>query len=267
MPLSDVLAAALSRPAGHVVEGPVRTIVTEILQDHGYASPAEVQAVRDQVEALARRVAALEGVLSEGKAAAEATAAEVARLQEALGVAEERAAEAQALAMAADARSAALVERTSSLEAQAAHAERRASMAESRLEEAMTIELNTADMRAVELPEDDDEDEPEVQPEEQPEVAAPDGRAAAAAVPSHTQATCAVANCAALSVTDGFCLAHHQDWIAGRLTGHVSPEGLVEVDGEAFSVDPEHAGKAYVVSGKKLRRVRIEGSFVKKKRL
>ena len=264
MPLSDVLAAALSRPAGHVVEGPVRTIVTEILQDHGYASPAEVQAVRDQVESLARRVGALERALEEGREAAAAAAAEVGRLREALATAEERAAEAQAAALAADARSAALVERTGALEAQAADAERRARMAESRLDEALTVELNTADMRAVSpAEEDDDEDD-----EDAAAVAdRPDGAAAAAAVPSHTQAACAVAGCAALSVTDGFCLAHHHDWIAGRLAGHVSPEGLVEVDGVPFTVDLEHAGKAYEVSGKKLRRVRIDGSFVKKARL
>jgi len=52
VPVLDILSAALSGPAGRVVEGPVRTIVTEVLQDHGYASPAEVQALRDELSGL-----------------------------------------------------------------------------------------------------------------------------------------------------------------------------------------------------------------------
>ncbi len=52
MPLRDVIAAAISRPAGRIVEGPVRTIVNEVLADHGYASPAEVAALREEAQGL-----------------------------------------------------------------------------------------------------------------------------------------------------------------------------------------------------------------------
>ncbi|MFT4976960.1 MAG: hypothetical protein ACI8S6_002865 [Myxococcota bacterium] len=52
MPLRDVIAAALSRPAGKIVDGPVRDIINEILAERGYASPAEVGALRDEADAL-----------------------------------------------------------------------------------------------------------------------------------------------------------------------------------------------------------------------
>jgi len=81
MPLSDVLAAALSRPAGQVIEAPVRTIVAEVLRDHGYASPAELQALRDEIRTLRDRVAGLEASLAASGEAAEAVLAEVAEVR------------------------------------------------------------------------------------------------------------------------------------------------------------------------------------------
>ena len=52
MPLRDIVIAALSRPAGRVVEVPVRDIVSTVLQEQGYASPAEVQSLRDELKSL-----------------------------------------------------------------------------------------------------------------------------------------------------------------------------------------------------------------------
>lgn len=61
MPLRDVITAALSRPAGKVVDGPVRDIINEILAERGYASPAEVAALRDEADALRTQLGALQG--------------------------------------------------------------------------------------------------------------------------------------------------------------------------------------------------------------
>ena len=63
MPIVDILSAALSGPAGRLVEGPVRTIVNEVLQDHGYASPAELQALRDDLRSLSDLVQKLSAEL------------------------------------------------------------------------------------------------------------------------------------------------------------------------------------------------------------
>ena len=77
MPLRDVLAAALSRPAGKVVDGPVRDIVNEILSERGYASPAEVAALRAEADTLRTQLQAVE-------ARAEAIEARLAELAEAV---------------------------------------------------------------------------------------------------------------------------------------------------------------------------------------
>ena len=68
MPLADVVQAALSRPVARVIEGPVRQLLDRILEDHGYATPDEVDTLSRQLrEAEERlrlqeeRIGALEG--------------------------------------------------------------------------------------------------------------------------------------------------------------------------------------------------------------
>jgi hypothetical protein len=65
MPLRDVITAALSRPAGKVVDGPVRDIINEILAERGYASPAEVAALRDEADALRTQLGTLQGTVQD----------------------------------------------------------------------------------------------------------------------------------------------------------------------------------------------------------
>lgn len=80
MPVIDILSAALSGPAGRVVEGPVRTLVAEVLQDRGYASPAEVQALRDDLGALRDQLGRLSAEVETLRAEATDLRAEVGRL-------------------------------------------------------------------------------------------------------------------------------------------------------------------------------------------
>jgi hypothetical protein len=65
MPLVDVLRAAFSKPAGKVVEVPVRELVDEILRDHGFAGPADVAKLRQELAELRERVSVLENQLRE----------------------------------------------------------------------------------------------------------------------------------------------------------------------------------------------------------
>ena len=46
MPLTDVVQAALSRPVSRALEGTLRELIEEVLQDHGYASPEETDRLR-----------------------------------------------------------------------------------------------------------------------------------------------------------------------------------------------------------------------------
>jgi hypothetical protein len=67
MPLVDVLRAAISKPAGKVVEVPVRDLVNEILRDHGFAGPADVAKLQQEIADLKARVEVLESRLPEAK--------------------------------------------------------------------------------------------------------------------------------------------------------------------------------------------------------
>jgi hypothetical protein len=91
MPLSDILAAALSRPAGRVVDGPVRTIVREVLADRGYASPAEVQALRDEISGLANQLNGLVSQLDGTRTELEGVRTSLSSVQEEMAVAVEKA--------------------------------------------------------------------------------------------------------------------------------------------------------------------------------
>lgn len=88
MSLTDLFASRLSRPAGRVLDAPIRDIVHEVLKEHGYASPAEVQALRDEVRDMRGRVDGMEKRLADlqhlaEQARAEANLARQARASEA----------------------------------------------------------------------------------------------------------------------------------------------------------------------------------------
>ena len=75
MSLSSLLGR-LSKGGGAGVDATVRSVVHEVLREQGYASPAEVQALRDELRALRGRVEKVEARLPElVKLAEEAKAA------------------------------------------------------------------------------------------------------------------------------------------------------------------------------------------------
>lgn len=86
MALFGSFASRFARPAGKVLDAPIREIVHEVLREHGYASPAEVQALRDElrdlktrVDGLGRTVGELSAVAEEARAEAAAARAEATR--------------------------------------------------------------------------------------------------------------------------------------------------------------------------------------------
>ncbi|NOY25264.1 MAG: DUF3053 domain-containing protein [Oligoflexia bacterium] len=87
MPIIDIVSAALSGPAGRVVEGPVRAIVNEVLQDRGYASPAEVQALRDDLARLTDTVTRLGAELTDLRTQADGLSTQVDGLRQQLAAA------------------------------------------------------------------------------------------------------------------------------------------------------------------------------------
>lgn len=82
MPIRDVIVAAISRPAGKVVDAPVRDIINEMLSERGYASPAEVAALRDEADALRGQLDALQGAVQDISSQLEAVQGQLSELQQ-----------------------------------------------------------------------------------------------------------------------------------------------------------------------------------------
>lgn len=77
MSILDSLFSRVSRPAGRALDPTIRDIVHAVLREHGYASPAEVQALRDEVRDMRARVDAMQRRVEEVVARAEGVRAEV----------------------------------------------------------------------------------------------------------------------------------------------------------------------------------------------
>ena len=101
MALKDILVAALSHPAGQVIERPVREMVDEVLADRGYAAPDEVQALRDAAASLEHTVTRLAERVEAAEAAVAHLRTTVAGLEDELSAAEAQAADAEIRVLAA----------------------------------------------------------------------------------------------------------------------------------------------------------------------
>lgn len=114
MALTDVFSSRLSRPAGRVLDAPIREIVHELLKEHGYASPAEVQALRDEVRDMRTRMDGMEKRLADLQHLAEQARTEA-------NMARQAAEAAPAPTSGGDARIGHLEARIAELEAAASH--------------------------------------------------------------------------------------------------------------------------------------------------
>lgn len=205
MRLSDVLSR-LKRPEGRPLEAPIRAVVHEVLKEQGFASPAELAALRDEAAALKGRVDALEARLGElARSASQPVAASDPRVAElearlgALGAPDPRVAELEARLASADARITELDARLAGL-------------------------VNRPEAPAEE---DAEEDEP----------------AQVARLSAEPRGTCKVPGCRQAVRSKGFCSAHYQQWRRGTLKGFVGPDGTVEVDGGVVQFGVALAGE------------------------
>src|SRR5687767_11292658 len=90
------LLGRLSRPSGKTLEAPIRAIVHEVLREQGYASPAEVQSLREEARELKTRLDRLEGRLDELAKLLDAARADLATARESKPAPDPRLAQLQA---------------------------------------------------------------------------------------------------------------------------------------------------------------------------
>lgn len=218
MALSDIFSSRLAGPAGRVLDAPIRALVHEILREQGYASPTEVQALRDDARELSGRVSRAESKLTDLTRAQEATVAELKDAREALRSSQSTLTASQSTLTASQATL------TASQGALAA--------AQSELVEARAA-LAAAPVH----------------------VAAAAVQLAAAAGPAvlplqaSSRGACGVPECTGTLRSKGFCSAHYQQWRRGTLDGFVGLDGHLTIGKHTFRVSDDHAGKAAVLDG------------------
>ena len=222
MALFDSFASRLSRPAGRMLDAPIRDIVHELLNEHGYASPAEVQALRDELRGLRGRVDGLDRKVTELAGIADAARAEAsaARAAAASPAPHEHAVPAHEHPVpthehAPDARIAALEARIAELEARPA-----------------------AVSAAAEAP--------APAPAEAPAAAAP------APLSADTRGGCKVPGCDEALRSKGFCSAHYQQWRRGTLKSFVTADGTALVDGRVVHLPKGTIGGLVTLQGDQL---------------
>jgi BMFP domain-containing protein YqiC len=225
--MKDLLLRAASKPAGRVVEAPVRELVQEALQQGGFVDRAELDAVRKQLTQANAAVADL-------NARVDALASQLQSIQD-----------------ASDQHATA---------AQAARADAAAARAE--LQALQAAAASAAPAAAPEAAPAAPEPEPEPAPA--PESAAPPAAAPKAddskrGRPSLTHKGCKVADCNKTHRSKGFCSRHYQQWRRGTLAGFVAPEGYVNADGAALRVNTKLQGSAFTWDGSALQ---IDGASV-----
>lgn len=203
MAISDVFGSRLAGPAGRVLDAPLRALVHEILREQGYASPSEVQALRDDAKELAGRVSRAESRLADLVRGQDATLAELKESRDALrrAEAEIEAARAAVAAATAAATTAAATAATAAATAAAATAAAPAAPA------AVPVPAAPA-----------------------PLVAAPRGG-------------CVVPECDGTVRSKGFCSPHYQQWRRGTLHGFVGQDGHVLIGKRSYRVSDDLAGK------------------------
>jgi hypothetical protein len=276
MAIRDVFASRLAGPAGRVLDAPIRDIVHEILREHGYASPAEVQALRDELRDLRTRVDGVDRRVADLSAIAEGARAEAVSAQAAASTARTEAAAAQAAASTARAEAAARPEpivsdggRTAALEVRVSELEAALTMALAPAPasplvtdplvlalEARVLELEaalaaraavvapapvSAPMAAVPAPPAEKSPAKDAAVKAPAEAKAPE-KEAAAPLSAEPRGSCKVPDCGDAVRSKGFCSPHYQQWRRGTLKGFVNADGTALVDGRVVHLATDAIG-------------------------
>lgn len=231
MSVIDLVAKAVSRPAGRIVEAPVREIVEEALRHASLASPQDVQGLRSDLAKFTAQLHELRNQLSSLTDSVKAVQSEVENA-EMLAHEANRKAEA-ALAMA----------REGEVHDLARDAANQANAAQ----EAVIAAL--AKLSALETRQAPPADPPVASPAATP-PADEDDDDSRPGRKSLEHLGCKVEGCTEQHRSKGFCSRHYQAWRRSKLDGYVAPLGLISHEGRVVRVPVSYEGDAYTISGK-----------------
>lgn len=248
MGLRDTVAAALSRPAGRVIDAPVRELVEQILASRDYVQPGELAALRRELAELRQAQGGLEAEADEASQAAE-MAIEVASLSEEVASLKKKVNMAMGAIQAATAQ---LMGVKNDAEAATGAAQRAAQAAVSARSTAESAAEGVSSMEAAIA---------------RLEAALQGGGLAQPASAAHTESPetsevpqngdrheddrgCDVPGCRNKHRARGFCARHYQQQRRGVLENFVGPENTVIVGDHTWTVPDGHEGEyADVVGG------------------
>ena len=281
MSFLDVVARVVSRPAGRVVEAPVRDVVDEVLRSQPLASASDLRALSAEIDRVSGQIRGLEDRLKvlvdavtelqtpnedeDPKKVAEKSASEMldeARemLIKAAVAAAERAAH-DAVEKAITARVAELapapVKAAPVKAAPAKAAPVKAAAAEKAPVKAEKKAPAKAEKKTAKA------DKPAAKKAEQPAAKKAEKAVAKKAEQPAAKKGCKVSDCTRKYRAKGFCGLHYQAWRRGNMEGFVSPEGLVYHGEQVLQVADGLAGSAYDITGRgKTLKVKVGGKVI-----
>lgn len=271
MGVIDLVARAVSGPAGRMVEAPVRTIVEEAFRQADLPRAPELAGLRAELSRLTADLHALRNQLTELAQAVQAVQADAqqglaelrllvdaqsARTQEARDQAVARAealsaAGAAALesALAAQAQTLAQVQERSAQSVEALRAQ--VGQLSARLDAGASAPAAEPAAEPAPAPEPAPAAEPappaEPAPAAEPEPAPGDGSRPGRRSLSHLR--CKEPGCEDPHRSKGFCSRHYQSWRRGRLEGYIGLNGLLELGDRTLRFDPTLEAEPYTTEG------------------
>ena len=288
MALKDFVTARLSKPASRMLDAPIRDAIHEILREAGYASPAEMQTLRDELRDLRGQLGTVENRATEMStqlAAARADAdprvatlvttlahleqqinARLSALEARMGetpvvqaLGESTAARLSTLEAQIAAFPTVVEQRLANIEARLtvlpAGLENRIEDLEARLEAPMASGSDNAfggqnlDSVALEAASDMPGAVAEAYVAALAAVEAPGEPPMPVPLAPGPRLDCKVDGCDKPNRSKGFCSSHYQQWRRGTLKGFLSPEGSAMVDNRIVNGGADRAAMAYEVVG------------------
>ncbi len=228
MPLIDFVASLVSRPAGRVVQEPVKEIVYQAIREHDLVSTTDLDMLKRSLSAAESKLKTLEKHVSDLEG-------QTHELRSALGKAQSSLKASDAVRKQLRQEMGLLEKRLQQLQTSGPHASSLPSHVPSR-----SLGPDVAEKRQMELLDATGDATPSAPVVKKPEK--PKSR--------KKIKQCRIPGCTSPYRSKGFCSAHYQQWRRGSLKGYVSNKGIITDGNLKYRVDVDmFAGQKYRLKG------------------